>query len=110
MISEELIEGQSGRDFRNILPLLIKKYGDGKFTSEFLTKKKKKYFSKDITISEPRGLGLSLDSFKDKRIVLFAGGTGLYPFSDFIDLLYKSMVMETNPGLSDMLIESDPIL
>ena len=41
---------------RNVIPLLIKKYKNGSFTSKFLTGDNKK----NLTISPPQGRGLSL--------------------------------------------------
>ena len=38
------------------VPLIIKKYDQGKFTSEFLTG----LYNKNIKISKPRGRGLNL--------------------------------------------------
>ncbi len=45
-------------------------------------------------MSEQRGFGLALDNLNSKNIVIFAGGTGLYPYSDLIDLLYKSKIAQ----------------
>jgi hypothetical protein len=38
------------------------------------------------------------------------GGTGLYPFSDFIDLLYKEQLMKDRPELSYDILKVSPIL
>jgi hypothetical protein len=48
---------------------------------------------KKIVLSEQRGFGLALNLPHTKNIVIFAGGTGLYPYSDLIDLLYKAKIM-----------------
>jgi hypothetical protein len=47
-----------------------------------------------LQLSPPKGLGLELDVTKPGRIVIVTGGTGLFPFCDFIDLLYKSIYLE----------------
>ena len=39
-----------------------------------------------------------------------AGGTGLYPFSDLIDLLFKTILLKTRPELKKSFIENDPVL
>ena len=44
------------------------------------------------------------------KIIIVAGGTGLYPFGDLIDLLFKSMLLSTRPELRDILLQNDPIL
>ena len=41
---------------RTLIPLLIKKYDDGKFTQKFLNG----IYDKNVKISKPRGRGLSL--------------------------------------------------
>jgi NAD(P)H-flavin reductase len=87
--------------------LLIKKYDDGKFTSQFLSPHIDKT---KIVISHPRGLGLSLDCVPATSIVLFAGGTGLYPFSDLIDLLFKAKLVRENHQMRDELLQRDPVL
>lgn len=90
--------------------MLIKKYDDGKFTSKFLDFSSSNTFGKNILVSEPRGLGLSLDTIDSTKIVLFAGGTGLYPYCDFIDLLYKSMLVSQKHDSAKKLLQGDPIL
>lgn len=54
-LSKELDEFEKDHVHKNLLPLLIKKYGDGKFTSFFLSPNHK---FDSIKISHPRGLGL----------------------------------------------------
>jgi len=44
------------------------------------------------------------------KIIIVAGGTGLYPFSDLIDLLFKSVLIHTNPSLKAEIISHDSIL
>lgn len=69
----------------NTIPLLIKKYDKGAFTTEFLTQG----YNKNIKVSPPRGRGLSLHEIRPGHVVILAGGTGLFPFCDTIDILYK---------------------
>ena len=69
---------------------MIKKYNDGAFTSYFLNPNTS---ITEILLSKPRGLGLALDCVTAENIVIFAGGTGLYPFSDLIDLLFKAKLV-----------------
>lgn len=49
-------------------------------------------------ISQPRGRGLALQDILDLpqpyNLVLFSGGTGIYPFADLIDLLFKDLLLE----------------
>ena len=89
-INAELTDYEKEHNTRNLLPLLIKKYGDGKLTSLFLSPQSK---ITSIRLSQPRGLGLGLDCVTSKNIVIFAGGTGLYPYSDLIDLLFKAKMI-----------------
>lgn len=84
---------------------MIKKYEKGKFTSKHLSMSQKSY-----ELSHPHGFGLSLDSYAPGKIVMFSGGTGFYPFSDLIDLLYKSMLVEEGSPFSKELVSNDPIL
>ena len=48
-------------------------------------------------------------------IVIIAGGTGIYPFIDLIDLLFKSMLVKKNESLKQKILQftpaaADPIL
>jgi hypothetical protein len=44
---------------------------------------------KNLHLSSERGFGLSLGSLDPGRVVIVIGGTGIYPFCDLIDLLFK---------------------
>jgi NAD(P)H-flavin reductase len=72
---------------------MLKIYENGKFTSKIanmdLTKVK-------LQLSQPKGFGLELEVTKPGRIIIVAGGTGLFPFSDFIDLYFKSVYLQEN--------------
>lgn len=47
-----------------------------------------------LVLSQPKGFGLGLPDIKAGTILIIAGGTGLYPFSDLIDLLYKDLLVQ----------------
>ena len=91
---------------RCVIPLMIKKYKGGQFTTAFL----RDDFEGTVHVSRSRGRGLSLQDMPDGRIVLMAGGTGLFPFCDLIDLLYKSFLIENKHPRSQEFMEYDPIL
>jgi hypothetical protein len=42
--------------------------------------------------------------------VIVAGGTGLFPFSDFIDLYFKAIYLQENKTHQTQILENDPIL
>ena len=77
--------------------MMLKVYNDGKLTS---TLRKSNFTDVEIKFSIPRGRGLELDVTNPGRIIVVAGGTGLFPFSDLIDLLYKSEVIEKRHMMS----------
>lgn len=106
-LNAELADLEKEHSSRNLLPLLVKKYSNGKLTSLFLSPHAK---ISSIVISQPRGLGLALDCVTSKNVVIFAGGTGLYPYSDLIDLLFKAKLVREGHQLSGMILESDPLL
>ena len=64
--------------------MMFKVYPTGKFT-EGITKGS----VESVLLSGSKGEGLQLGQTRPGRIILVAGGTGLFPFSDFIDLLFK---------------------
>jgi len=76
----------------NQLPLMIKKYDTGKMTQKLFSK----YIESPLNVSSPMGNGLCLDRIKKGRIVIIAGGTGIYPFVDLIDLLFKQTILQKN--------------
>jgi len=89
------------------LPMMMKIYHDGKLTSAL---KKAEFIDVDVKFSKPRGLGLELVNTRPGRIVVLAGGTGLFPFSDFIDLLFKDRVIKQGHKLKEELLTADPLL
>ena len=46
----------------------------------------------------------------DGHIVMVTGGTGLYPFIDFIDLLFKKMKVNEGHSFSSRILELNPVL
>ena len=89
------------------LPMMMKVYQDGQLTSAL---KKAEFVGVDVRFSMPRGMGLELVNTKPGRIVVVAGGTGLFPFSDLIDLLYKDRMVRLNHRAKDELLTADPLL
>ena len=73
---------------------------------------KKKGFSADINlnISQPLGRGLELSETPAGRIIIVAGGTGIFPFSDLIDLIYKERLISLKHELSEVILRNNPIL
>ena len=63
-----------------------------------------------LLISHSKGEGLQLSITKPGKIILVAGGTGIYPFSDFIDLLYKEQLMLHNPAAKEEILNVSPVL
>lgn len=74
----------------NQVPLMMKRYYSGKFTNRLFSK----YEKERLGVSWPMGRGLCLDKIPKGRIVIVVGGTGLYPFVDLIDLLFKTTVLQ----------------
>jgi NAD(P)H-flavin reductase len=75
------------------LPIMIKIYRDGKLSSAL---RNSDFIDVDVKFSEPRGTGLNLVNTKPGRIIVVAGGTGLFPYCDLIDLLFKDMMIKKN--------------
>lgn len=86
---------------------MMKVYDNGKMTSQL---KKGQFLNLTVKLSIPRGKGLELDRTPPGRIVALIGGTGLFPFSDLIDLLFKAQLIENNHSLSQTFLNNDPIL
>lgn len=72
------------------IPLMMKRYRGGWITDRLLGKS----FKNKIKMSQAMGRGLCLDKIRKGRVVLFAGGTGLYPFVDLIDILFKMTLLQ----------------
>lgn len=76
---------------------MLKVYKDGRMTSA-LKANNFRYF--DVKVSKPRGRGLELDMTQPGRIIIVTGGTGVFPFSDLIDLLFKAQVIQDKHKMS----------
>ena len=72
---------------------MLKVYEGGKFTSQLLNNNLGKT---DFELSLQKGLGLELETTNPGKIIIVAGGTGLFPFSDLIDLLFKDAFIKNN--------------
>ena len=77
------------------IPIMFKTYAGGKWTEGLVKGPVEK-----VMISCSKGEGLQLAQTKPGRIIMVAGGTGLYPFSDFIDLLFKEQLIKDRPELA----------
>lgn len=51
-----------------------------------------------------------MEDTKAGRVIVVAGGTGLFPFSDLIDLLFKDQAVKEGNKLSQELLNADPVL
>lgn len=91
---------------RNRIPLLVKKYKDGEFTSKYVSSENKK----KMILSQNRGFGLNLQEKNAGQIVIFSGGTGVHPFYDLIDLVYKSILINKKHKLSPTIKAYDSVL
>lgn len=71
------------------LPLIIKRYGKpaGRFTNQLYMN-----LGSQILIQGPKGRGLCLEAVPPGDVVLIAGGTGLFPFLDLVDELFKIVI------------------
>lgn len=90
---------------RRTLKLLIKKYHEGKLSKKIVEEK-----YKDLKLSTSRGEGLRFGELKPGKIIIVAGGTGLFPFCDLIDLLFKNLLVQKLPKLKRAVFENDPVL
>ena len=86
------------------IQLLIKRYDDGAFTSDFLSGN----FIGNVSISKTKGDGMGLNLKAPGLIVVIAGGTGIYPFIDLIDVLFKSVLIKQNPSIKQKVLQLTP--
>ena len=57
------------------------------------------------------GTGLKYDSISPSGSVIFVcGGTGILPFCDFIDLLFKRSKVLESSNLTGMILSKDPLV
>ncbi len=87
------------------VPILFKQYDNGKFTDSIV-----KAPVRNLFLSSPKGEGLQFSHLKPGKVVIVAGGTGIYPFADLIDLLFKDEIMKQEPSLAETIIELSPVL
>lgn len=87
--------------------MMMKVYNNGQLTAAL---KAANFVNMNVKFSCPRGRGLELEDTKAGRIIVVAGGTGLFPFSDFIDLLFKAQAVQEGHKLSQELLKADPVL
>ena len=66
---------------------MMKIYSNGKFTSQLKGASFKNNLQ--LRLSIPLGRGLEIAETQPGKIIIVAGGTGIFPFSDLIDLVYK---------------------
>ena len=84
---------------------MFKTYAGGKFTEGIVKGPVEK-----VLISQSKGEGLQIAHTKPGKVILVAGGTGIYPFSDFIDLLYKEQLMNDRPDAKAEILTLSPVL
>jgi hypothetical protein len=57
------------------------------------------------------GAGMKLERIPlTGYMIIVTGGTGLQPFSDFVDLLFKRVLVLESSNLSSMLLKRDPLV
>jgi hypothetical protein len=88
------------------IPLMMKKYNKGKLTSSLL----RGQYDMDVKITPLKGSGLSLQNQPAGKIILVGGGTGVYPFVDTIDSLFKTYYSMKNPAAKSELYIISPLL
>jgi hypothetical protein len=49
----------------------------------------------NLDLSSLRGEGLHFGELNPGKIIIVAGGTGIFPFCDLIDLLFKNHLIKT---------------
>jgi NAD(P)H-flavin reductase len=57
-------------------------------------------FKGEIIVSAPMGAGMNYQDLRDDgKVIIVCGGTGILPFCDLIDLLFKRVNYLKNSGL-----------
>ena len=68
-------------------------------------------FDGEIVLSDPMGAGMKFDQIPPQgKVIIVCGGTGILPFCDFIDLLFKRAKFLESPSLSNILAKNDPLV
>ena len=75
-----------------LIPILFKQYDNGKFSDGIV-----KNTITSLRISCVKGEGVQFESLSGGKILMLVGGTGIYPLSDLIDMLYKSALAKQKP-------------
>lgn len=105
-MQEGLLGKREGEE-KHYLPIMLKIYANGKMTSAL---KGRTFDIDNLKLSCPRGRGLELESTEPGRIIVLAGGTGLFPFCDLIDLLFKAEMLQHKHDLSHQILKENPVL
>ena len=73
------------------LPLIIKRYPEPatRFSNQVYLNARTSYI-----IEGPKGRGMCLENVPPGDVVIVAGGTGLFPFLDLVDELFKLHVYQ----------------
>ena len=77
--------------YSDTLPLILKRYDTEGSLSGFIHANRND-FSQNFEINGPLGMGLQLRSELEGSLVLFAGGTGIFPFLDLLDFILKKSI------------------
>ena len=88
-----------------VIPIMFKVYNGGTLPNMVVDGKLKK-----MILSPPKGFGLGFGEVKEGTILIMAGGTGVFPFSDLIDLLYKDYLVKCNSTFKQEIFIRNPIL
>lgn len=85
---------------------MVKVYNDGRFTQDFIHDQ-----VSNLELSCLKGRGLELGEIEEGgRVVIVAAGTGLFPFCDLIDLLFKQELLSRSQELRTLILNKNPIL
>jgi NAD(P)H-flavin reductase len=81
-----------------VVPLVLKKYKKGELTSRLLDDG----FDGELILSKTLGAGMKYAELKEEgKVIIVCGGTGLLPFCDFIDLLFKRVLLLENNAMAE---------
>lgn len=89
--SGKLIDSNSITEFNlineaNLVPLVIKVYPKGELTPRLFSPQ----FQGELILSKPMGAGMHYQRLKSEgKVIIVCGGTGILPFCDFFDILFK---------------------
>ena len=90
------------------MPLVVKRYEKGELTQKCLGDKG---YHGEILLSKSMGSGMKYGDIKEEgKVIIVSGGTGLLPFCDFIDLLFKRfLLLEGMPSAAEF-AKKDPLV